>query len=197
VAHDWGGAVAWTLAVQRPELIKRLVIVNSPHPATFLRELKTNPEQIAASAYMNWLCRADAEERLRENDFARFWPFFCDDAGVAPAWLTEGVKQQYREVWSAGLTGGLNHYRASPLRPALAETDPIHALVLSDEAVTVRVPTTVLWGEADRALRPGLLEGLERWVPDLRIVRVPQASHWIVHEQPALVADTVRGLLKD
>ena len=195
VAHDWGGAVAWGLAVQRPELIKQLVIINSPHPATFLRELKNSPEQIAASGYMNWLCRPDAEERLRENDFARFWPFFANDAGVAPAWLTEAVKRQYREVWSAGLTGGLNHYRASPLRPALTATDAVHSLVLADEAVTVRVPTTVLWGEADRALRTGLLDGLERWVPDLRIVRAPQASHWIVHEQPALVADTIRGRL--
>jgi pimeloyl-ACP methyl ester carboxylesterase len=65
---------------------------------------------------------------------------------------------------------------------------------LPDEAVTVRVPTTVLWGERDVALRPGLLEGLERWVPDLEIVRVPQASHWIVHERPELLVQTIGRL---
>ena len=64
VAHDWGGAVAWTFAVQRPQLLKQLVIINSPHPATFLRELQHNPQQQAASAYMNFLCRADAEALL-------------------------------------------------------------------------------------------------------------------------------------
>src|SRR6185295_9063282 len=67
VAHDWG------LAAQRPEAIRRLVIVNSPHPATFLRELRHNPAQQAASAYMNFLCRPDAEALLSENDFARLW----------------------------------------------------------------------------------------------------------------------------
>jgi epoxide hydrolase 4 len=192
MAHDWGGAVAWALAALRPELIKRLVIVNSPHPATFLRELKGSPEQIAASAYMNWLCRPEAEERLRENDFARIWPFFADAQGVAPGWLTPAMQARYREAWSAGLTGPLNYYRASPLRPAQAPDDAIHSLVLPDDAVTVRVPTTVLWGEGDRALRPGLLDGLERWVPQLELIRVPQASHWLVHEEPGLVAEAIR-----
>ena len=55
VAHDWGGAVAWSLAALHPELLERLVIVNSPHPATFLRELRDNPAQQAASAYMNFV----------------------------------------------------------------------------------------------------------------------------------------------
>jgi pimeloyl-ACP methyl ester carboxylesterase len=57
--------------------------------------------------------------------------------------------------------------------------------------VTVRVPTTLLWGERDRALLPGLLDGLDRWVPQLSVQRVPEATHWIVHEQPRRVADEV------
>jgi pimeloyl-ACP methyl ester carboxylesterase len=74
IAHDWGGALAWGLAAQRPEALERMVIVNSPHPATFLRELRTNPDQQAASAYMNFLVRPDAEALLSANDFARLWP---------------------------------------------------------------------------------------------------------------------------
>jgi pimeloyl-ACP methyl ester carboxylesterase len=66
---------------------------------------------------------------------------------------------------------------------------------LPDDAVTVRVPTTLLWGERDKALLPSLLDGLERWVPQLDLRRVPSASHWIVHEQPGLVADCVAELL--
>jgi epoxide hydrolase 4 len=66
--------------------------------------------------------------------------------------------------------------------------------VLPDAAVTVTVPTHVLWGERDAALLPGLLDGLERWVPRLGIERVPEASHWIVHEQPQRVAHAVRSL---
>jgi pimeloyl-ACP methyl ester carboxylesterase len=73
---------------------------------------------------------------------------------------------------------------------------PAKPLLVADEAVTVRVPTTVLWGDADTALRPGLLRGLERWVPQLDLRVVPGASHWIVHEQPERVAQTIRELLQ-
>ena len=74
VAHDWGGAVAWSFAVQHPDKLRRLVIINSPHPATFLRELQHSPAQQAASAYMNFLCRPDAEALLAQDDFARLLP---------------------------------------------------------------------------------------------------------------------------
>ena len=197
VAHDWGGAIAWNLAAQRPHLMQRLLILNSPHPATFVRELRHNAAQQAASAYMNFLCRPDAEALLAENDFARLWPFFERMGGRA--WLDEPMKARYREVWSMGLTGGLNFYRASPLRPPSA-TDvrvglALQSVQLPDSMTTSRVPTALLWGEGDHALLPCLLDGLEQWVPDLQITRVPQASHWIVHEQPQRVVGEIRRLL--
>jgi pimeloyl-ACP methyl ester carboxylesterase len=71
----------------------------------------------------------------------------------------------------------------------------VNSVQLPDEAVTVRVPTTVLWGDADVALLPGLLQGLERWVPQLQVQRVPGASHWLVHEQPQCVVQAVRACL--
>ncbi len=186
VAHDWGGALAWNLAAQRPDLLRHLVMINSPHPATFLRELRHSAAQQAASRYMTFLCRPDAEALLSENDHARLWPFFGD-----AAWLTPAVREQYRAAWNRGLSGPLNYYRASPLKPATGPDDLLHTLVLPDDAVTVQVPTTLLWGERDNALLPGLLDGLERWVPQMRLLRVPEASHWIVHEQPGLVADVI------
>lgn len=189
VAHDWGGALAWGLAALRPDLIKRLLIVNSPHPATFLRELRDNPAQQAASAYMNFLCRPDAEALLAEDDYARLWPFFTRMGGAA--WLTEAMRARYREAWGHGLTGPLNYYRASPLKPS----PDLHALQLPPATLTVRVPTTVLWADDDIALLPGLLDGLDTWVPTLDVRRVPAATHWIVHERPALVAETIAGLL--
>jgi pimeloyl-ACP methyl ester carboxylesterase len=71
------------------------------------------------------------------------------------------------------------------------EASSLDALQIPDAIATVRVPTTVLWGERDHALLTGLLDGLERWVPDLRVVRAPEASHWIVHEQPTLVTEEI------
>ncbi|MCW5632144.1 MAG: alpha/beta fold hydrolase [Rubrivivax sp.] len=190
VAHDWGGAVAWSLAARQPQLMRRLLIINSPHPAAFVRELRTNTAQQQASSYMNFLCRPDAEALLAENDFARMWPFFGD-----AAWLDEAMRDRYRRSWAAGLTGPLNYYRASPIRPVRGDDAALERVQLDDEAVTVRVPTHVLWGLQDHALLPGLLDGLERWVPALTVERVPDASHWIVHEQPQRVAATVRRLL--
>jgi pimeloyl-ACP methyl ester carboxylesterase len=194
VAHDWGGAAAWILAAQRPELMRQLLIVNSPHPATFLRELRGNPAQQVASAYMNFLCRPDAATLLAADDWARLWPFFTK-MGTA-AWLTQALREKYRALWRHGLEGPLNYYRASPLKPPLTPADAIHTLAFAPEFVTVRVPTTVLWGDADLALPPTLLEGLEAFVDPLDVRLVAGASHWIVHEQPALVASTIERLIK-
>lgn len=200
IAHDWGGALAWGLAAQHPQRLERLVIINSPHPATFLRELRDSAAQQAASAYMNFLCRPDAEALLAENDFARLWPFFTGmgaDRSAHPGggWLTDDVRDQYRAVWHQGLRGGCNYYRASPLRPPTSPTDAICTLVLPPELVTVRVPTSVIWAEGDIALPVALLDGLDAYVPQLQITRVPGATHWIVHEQPARIAHEIEQAL--
>ena len=192
VAHDWGGAVAWNFAARYPQRLKHLVIINSPHPATFLRDLQHNPEQQAASAYMNFLRRPDAQALLAANDFGRLWLSFTrmgatDARHPGGGWLTDEVKARYREVWRAGLEGALNYYRASPLRPPTANDQAVMTIQIPSESVTVQVSTLVVWAEADAALLPGLLDGLEAFVPRMRVVRVPLATHWIVHERPELL----------
>ena len=193
VAHDWGGGVAWNLAALRPGLIRQLVILNSPHPGALLRELRDKPAQQAASAYMNELVQPQSAARLAANDFAAL---FATLTRFGPAdWLTAALRQRYREVWSQGLDGALNYYRASPLRPPTAEDLSIHSLQLPPSVTDVNLPTHILWGEADHALLPGLLDDLQQWVPHLTIKRVPDASHWILHEKPALVVATIRQAL--
>ena len=201
VAHDWGGAVAWGLANKMPQLIARLAIVNSPHPGTFLRELQNNPRQQAASAYMNFLIRPDAERVLAEDDYKRLFGFFT--AGNDAQWLTEAVRQQYRDVWNgpagsppgAGLTGGCNYYRASPLRPPRPEDPAAAAVTLPRDMLTVEVPTLVLWAMEDVALPPELIDGLDEYIRDLTLEKVPGATHWIVHERPDFVAARLAAFL--
>lgn len=196
VAHDWGGAIAWNLANQLPHLTKRLMIVNSPHPGTFLRELKNNPAQQAASAYMNFLTRPDAEQLLAQDDYRRLWAFFGTPGDpVAPAWLSDAVKDQYRAVWRHGLTGGCNLYRASPLRPPTQDDPAAAAVILPDAMLTVHLPTRVVWAMNDIALPPVLLDGLGHFVPNLSLHTVDNTTHWIVHEQPALIAQHLQQCL--
>lgn len=190
VAHDWGGALAWSVAAQSPAAMRRLAIVNAPHPATFQRELASSPTQQASSAYMNFLARPDAPALLAENDFARLWPFFTNmaaDSGPL-AWLDDDTRERYRAVWRQGLHGPCAYYAASPLRPPTATDAGAAAVQLPRDRVTVNVPTLVVWGLGDTALPETLLDGLGDFVPDLRIERVPGATHWIVHEQPQQVA---------
>jgi epoxide hydrolase 4 len=193
VAHDWGGAVAWNLANQLPQLMQRLCIINSPHPGTFLRELQHSAAQKRASAYMNFLIRPDAEKLLAEDDYRRLWEFFGNMGATSGphAWLTEAVKAQYRAVWDHGLTGGCNYYRASPLRPATAQDPGADAITLPREMLTISVPTQLIWGMQDIALPAALMNGLSDYIAQLQVHQVPDATHWIIHEQPDLVSDVL------
>jgi epoxide hydrolase 4 len=193
IAHDWGGALAWGLAAVAPQCLRRLVVLNAPHPALFLAALRDDPTQQAASAYMNQLREPGVEAQLAANDFAGMWPFFEHFGGAG--WLTPALRDRYREAWAHGLTGPLNYYRASPLHPPTSPNDAIHTLNLPDALTQVSVPTSVLWGEADTALPPSLLDGLQSYVPDLHVSRLPDATHWLVHEQPNAVAHAIEQAL--
>jgi len=197
VAHDWGGAVAWSLAAMHPELIEKLVVINAPHPVTFARELRDNLAQQQASAYMN-LFRSDKAERvLSENDYERLARMTLDEWAANGGKATDADRSAYLAAWSepGALTGGLNYYRASPLHPP--EPGSLSALPELDPAIFhVRVPTLVIWGERDVALLTGNLDGLEDHVDDLRIVPIPEGSHWVVHEQPARINALIRDFIE-
>ena len=202
VAHDWGGAVAWNLAAAQPACMKKLAIINSPHPGTFLRALQHSKAQQAASAYMNFLIRPDAETLLAEDNYRRLWAFFSGmGATDGPhAWLTDAVRLQYQAIWRAGLSGPLNYYRASPLRPPRPgppHNDPAAAaVVIARDKLEVHLPTLVVWAMGDTALLPELLDGLEDFVPQLQLHRVEGATHWIVHERPELIAAYLQEFLR-
>ena len=198
VAHDWGGAVAWNIAITHPELLSKLIIINATHPYPFAQGLVHDPAQQAASAYMNVLIRPDAEALLAEDDYRRLWALFAGMGAVdgPHAWLTDAIKDQYRAVWAAGLRGPLNYYRASPLRPPRPGDPAAAAVTLPPGMLQVTLPTLVLWGTGDTALLPELLDGLEAFVPQLKLERMDAATHWIVHEQPALVQARLAAFLR-
>lgn len=199
VGHDWGGAVAWSFAIAHPEYLEKLVIVNAPHPGVFARELRDNPEQQKASAYMLMFRSDKAEETLSANHYGLLTNIVLGP-GLKSGIFTDDDKKAYIEAWSqpGALTGGLNYYRAArvgPPAPASAGGDDNGSgnFAVDPTKLTVKVPTLVIWGEKDTALLTGNLEGLDQFVPDLAIKRIPDGSHWVIHERP----DEVDGYIRE
>jgi pimeloyl-ACP methyl ester carboxylesterase len=147
-------------------------------------------------------------KHFQHEGFGQSWVVTHGSAPIAPAcdmgavdgphpWLNDAIKTQYRSVWQQGLTGPLNYYRASPMRPARPGDAAAAGLHLPHSMLTVQVPTCVIWGMKDIALPPGLIDGLGEFVPKLTLHRVKNGSHWLVHEQPLRVAGLIEDFLRD
>jgi pimeloyl-ACP methyl ester carboxylesterase len=194
VGHDWGGVAAWLVAMRAPHLVRRLVIINAPFPATFARELAHNPAQRMASQYMNALSEPGTEERILAKDFRGFERGFAENG--PPLWYTPELAAHYREAWRqpGALTAMLKCYRASPLRPARPGEDWTPRIPPGED-MAVRVPTLVIWGLRDRSVLPGCLDGLDAYVAQLTILRMPEGSHWVSAEQPEKVNAAIREFI--
>ena len=192
VGHDWGGAAAWAAAIRGKARITRLAIINSPHPVIFQKSLIEDDNQRAASQYITAF-RAPCFERA--VDAMGFEIFFekTFSGHVDLALISEAEKRRYIAEWSrpGALTAMLNWYRASQLIvPPPGATVPIPGWVLG-AFPKVQVPTLVVWGMRDAALRPIQLDGLDRLVDDLTIVRLPDAGHFAPWEAPEAVAEAL------
>lgn len=196
VGHDWGGAIAWSFAIRYPELVKKLVIINAPHPGVFSRELAQNAAQQKASQYMLFFRSQAAESTLAANNYAILRRMF--DGVRRAGRFTDEDERAYLAAWSqpGALTGGLNYYRASRLGPPADGVSATERPLVEGD-LTVRSPTLVIWGERDEALLTGNLVGLDQYVPNLRIKRIPTGSHWVVHEEPELVSRLIREFLQE
>jgi pimeloyl-ACP methyl ester carboxylesterase len=195
VGHDWGGIVAWATAMACPEIVERLVIVNAPHPKIFERELRENPKQQEASQYMLVFRSPQAEAMLSANNFAMMQETILGD-GIRQGYISEDDRKAYLEAWSqpGALTGGLNYYRAAKVGPGDGGQEAFKTRPMA--SFEVKMPTLVIWGEKDPYLLTGNLIGLDQYVPKLTVERIPDATHWVVHEMPARVNELIRDFLE-
>jgi epoxide hydrolase 4 len=187
VGHDWGAVVAYTVAMRHPDLVKRLAILNVPHPVRMFDGLRS-PKQLRKSWYMFFF----QIPRLPEYLISR------DDYSFAKRSLRAGSKgsftdedlERYVEAWSqpGALTGMINYYRAmmrrSP-RKTLALMKPIEA------------PTLVIWGMRDRHIGSELAEPPHEWVPNVRVERIAEATHWVQHDASERVNELLLGFFDD
>jgi len=194
IGHDWGAAAAYGIAMARPDLVTKLVILNGVHPGPFQKALATGGDQTAASQYMTFLRRDDSEERLSADNYAKLMGLFAENMDMS--WMTPERQVEYITEWSkpGRLRGMVNWYRATPLIiPKPGETADIPDL--PTDKLRVRMPHLLIWGMGDTALLPEATEELEAYCDDLTRVEVPDADHWIVHQKPDQVAQIIRDWL--
>ncbi len=183
VGHDWGGVLAWRLAALHPELVRQLVILNAPHPASFLAELKRNVGQWWRSSYvllfqLPWL----PECIIRSGDFALLERAWRREPANPAAFSPRDITAYKQALSKPGrLTAPLHYYRAAT-RYAQDLRRPPHR---------VQAPTLVIWGCRDPFLSERLTHRLDGWVDDLRVERLAEASHWVQND----AADEVNRLL--
>jgi pimeloyl-ACP methyl ester carboxylesterase len=196
VAHDWGGGVAWSLALRHPDSLERLIIINAPHPTIFERELNTNPAQQKASMYTR-LFQSPKTEALLTANGNKALEDICLTEGLKAGRITEAERLEYQKAWAqpGAVTAMLNYYRAANMGPPTKPGETARSFETGITDPIVKVPTLVVWGEQDPHLLPSNLDGLDALVPELVVRRVPDAGHWMVTEQPEIVARHMRGYL--
>jgi len=191
LGHDWGAAVAYGLAMFRPDLVSRLIIMNGVHPVPFQRAMAAGGAQTVASQYIHYLRGEGSQDDLARDDFAKLIALFS--ANMDLGWLSGDRLAAYKEEWCrpGRLRGMINWYRASPLQVA-RPGEPITDLPeLPVERLMVRCPHLLIWGANDTALLPEATIGLEDFAPDLPRITIKGADHWLHHQQPEKVAQAI------
>ncbi|MBB5684477.1 alpha/beta fold hydrolase [Sphingobium boeckii] len=197
VGHDWGGAIAWIVALmgQANGRVERAIIANAPHPYLFQRLLIENDEQRAASQYMRAFRDPANDALIRDHGLAALLmkAIKWDRSSAMTAEDSAILLRDWQEPGAA--FGMLNWYRASTIQvPAIGEQAERPAM-LDSVFPTITIPTLVIWATDDKALPLCNLDGMAEMVSDLRIVKVPDCGHFVPWEAPDAVNAAMDGFL--
>jgi pimeloyl-ACP methyl ester carboxylesterase len=170
VAHDWGGVVAWFLAMTRPELVSKLVILNSPHPVPYARELRRRKEQKLRATYQ-LLFAMPVVGNLFVRAFLALMPRAAN--------FTAGELRTMREMWrKPGAIEGMKNYYTAMMR---------HRSELRKLVRPIDIPTLLIWGERDPVFIRATTEDFGDYVPNLRVERIAKAGHFVQTDAPERV----------
>lgn len=186
VAHDWGGVIAWWLALDHPEMVDKLSVLNSPYPSIFVRHLKSNPRQMLKSWYMYFFQIPKIPELLLRlalrpalNYVLRSWSYNKN------AFTREDVLKYETALRQKGaLTAAINYYRAIFRYKPTSRTGVVKKQIQS--------PTLFIWGKNDRVFCNEVTEGMEKYFSAyLEIKYFDRCSHWVQHENPLAVNEKI------
>jgi pimeloyl-ACP methyl ester carboxylesterase len=189
IGHDWGGGLAWAFAAEYPEMTERLIVMNAPHPARLLQELRTW-KQLRKSWYIFAFQIPYLPEYLAGRRHAELVGTMIYSAAVHKEAFPPDVLAHYRDAMSkpGALRAGINYYRSMVQHPS-------QSMAIIQPGRKITVPTLLIWGEQDIALDISLTQGLEQWVSMLQIRRIADSGHWVQQEQPELVNSYLREFL--
>jgi len=195
VGHDWGGAIAWMAALQNPQRISRLIIVNAPHPLIFQKTLLDDPAQRKASQYIRFFRDTGIDKGLVGAGLERFFASTFTQHIVGA--IAGEDKAAYLDEWSqpGAMTAMLDWYRASSIVVPEADGSVERPAWIEGPFPPVTQPTLVIWGMKDKALLPCQLDGLDTLVPDLTLVRIEDGGHFVPWEKPDAVTAAMREWL--
>lgn len=179
VGHDWGGVLAWTFAMNYPEMTESLIVMNAPHPSAMLREMRTF-KQLRKSWYVFAFQIPWLPEYMLGRNHANAIGRMLRGAALQKSAFPHEVTAKYQEAMSkpGAIKAAISYYRQLFRRlPFSMKNNEVH----------IKAPTLLIWGEQDIALGIALTTGLERWVDDIQIRRIPDSGHWVQQEQPEKV----------
>ncbi|GHO44582.1 alpha/beta fold hydrolase [Ktedonospora formicarum] len=188
VGHDWGGALMWLFGLSYPHMTERLIGLNAPPPWTFSRLLRT-PEQLRKSWYIFAFQLPFVPELSLGRNHCEPIAKMLYASAVQKSAFPDDVLALYRDAMSkpGALTAAINYYRSLWRGGGLGKT--------SNDKRTIEQPTLLIWGEQDIALGIEMTYGLEQWVPQIEVRRLPDSGHWVQQEKPEQVNQLMKNFL--
>ena len=187
VGHDWGGAVAWGVALGGQHTrVERAIIANAPHPVTFQKLLYTHPGQREASQYIRGFRDTANDALIKDRGLTAL--LLKEVSWDKPGRMEPEERRELLRDWQNrdAAFGMINYYRASPIIvPSMDEPFELPADYVEPDLPKLTIPTLLIWAMEDDALPPENIEGLDKVIDPLTVVKVPDCGHfvpWEAHE---------------